>query len=129
MAVGVAPSGAMDVSQRAEDIGWYQLGPRPGSRGNAVLAGHLNWQGKVGVFAPLCEMRRGDLVAVRAADGETRAYHTQWIEEYPADNAPVAKVFEPLDDPALTLITCGGYWNPATRRCSTRVVARATRSD
>jgi sortase (surface protein transpeptidase) len=128
VAVGLTPQDAMDVPQRPGDVGWYQYGPRPGSQGNAVLAGHIDWQGEVGVFARLRQVLPSDLVIIRGADSESRRYLAQWLEEYPVAAAPVAKVFETLDYPALTLITCGGRWNPATRLYDTRVVVRAARA-
>lgn len=128
VAVGLTEDGAMDVPQRAGDVGWYQLGPRPGSRGNAVLAGHVDWRGEVGIFGRLRELRPGDSVIIRGADGESRAYATQWLEEYPVESAPIQRVFESMEEAALTLITCGGRWNPLARRYDTRVVARAIRT-
>jgi sortase (surface protein transpeptidase) len=127
VAVGLTPEGAMDVPQRPEDVGWYQYSARPGMKGNAVLAGHLTWYGVDGVFRRLVEMKPGDTALIQAADGQQREYGVAWHEEWPLNTAPVGKVFEPLDVPALTLITCGGRWNAATQRFDTRVVIRAER--
>ena len=127
IAVGLAPDGSMEVPQRPQDVGWYQYSARPGAKGNSVLAGHLNWYGADGVFRRLAEAVPGDAVTVRAADGEERTYAVEWHEEWPLNTAPVGKVFEPLDVPALTLITCGGRWNAATQRYDTRVVIRCQR--
>lgn len=127
IAVGLTPEGAMDVPKRAGDVGWYEYSPRPGLPGNAVLAGHLDWQGVTGVFNRLLELRPGDAVAIRTGDGQDRGYRVQWHEEYQVNSAPVERIFEAWPSPALTLITCGGRWNPATRRYDTRVVIRALR--
>src|SRR5205085_1186906 len=35
-------AGAMDVPTNVWDVGWFQLGPRPGDVGNAVIDGHLD---------------------------------------------------------------------------------------
>jgi len=127
IAVGLALDGSMEVPQRPQDVGWYQYSARPGAKGNSVLAGHLNWYGVDGVFRRLAEMVPGDTVTVLAADGEERKYAVEWHQEWPLNTAPVGKVFEPLDVPALTLITCGGRWNAATQRYDTRVVIRCQR--
>ena len=127
IAVGLAPDGSMEVPQRPQDVGWYQYSARPGAKGNSVLAGHLNWYGVDGVFRRLAETVPGEAVIVRAADGEERTYAVEWHQEWPLTTAPVGKVFEPLDVPALTLITCGGRWNAATQRYDTRVVVRCQR--
>jgi LPXTG-site transpeptidase (sortase) family protein len=129
IAVGLTPEGAMDVPQRAEEVGWYEHSQRPGLRGNAVLAGHLDWYGVDGVFRRLAELEQGDAIVVRAADGQERTYAVEWRRSYPAGNAiaVVGEVFEQLGRAALTLITCGGRWNSASQRYDLRVVVRAGR--
>lgn len=127
VSVGLTPERAMDVPQRADQVGWYEYSARPGMKGNSVLAGHLDWNGQPGVFRRLSDMRRGDSVAVRGADGQERSYTVEWTNEWPLATAPVGTVFEPVEQPALTLITCGGRWNTATQRYDTRVVVRALR--
>ncbi len=137
IAVGLTPELAMDVPQRAKEVGWYEYSTRPGMKGNSVLgnsvlgnsvlAGHLDWMGAPGVFRRLIDLKAGDSVAVRGADGQERTYAVEWNREWQVGTAPLATVFEPIDRPALTLITCGGRWNPATRLYDTRVVVRACR--
>lgn len=127
ISVGLTPELAMDVPQRAEEIGWYEYSTRPGMKGNSVLAGHLDWHGVPGVFRRLSELRQGDSVEVRGADGQVRPYAVEWNREWQTGRAPITTVFEPVDRPALTLITCGGRWNPNTRLYDTRVVVRAFR--
>jgi sortase (surface protein transpeptidase) len=127
IAVGLTPQLAMDVPKRAEEVGWYEYSVRPGMKGNSVLAGHLDWNGVSGVFRRLNDLRGGDKVAIRGADGQERDYTVEWNREWPFATAPVGTIFEPLDRPAVTLITCGGRWNAATQRYDTRVVVRAVR--
>ena len=127
ISVGLTPEKAMDVPQRADQVGWYEYSARPGMKGNSILAGHLDWFGQPGVFRRLIDMRRGDTVAVRGADGQERHYAVDWTNEWPLSSAPVGTIFEPVEQPALTLITCGGRWNQATQRYDTRVVGRALR--
>jgi LPXTG-site transpeptidase (sortase) family protein len=127
IAVGLTPQLAMDVPQRAEEVGWYEYSTRPGMKGNSILAGHLDWLGQPGVFRQLAEMKQGDTVTIRGADGQERTYAVEWNREWPFVTAPIGTVFEDVDRPALTLITCGGRWNATTQRYDTRVVVRAYR--
>ena len=129
IAVGLTQDGAMDVPQQASDVGWYEYSQRPGQKGNAVLAGHLDWYGVNGVFWRLAEAQVGDAVIIRGADRQERAYHVEWRRSYPAGDgvAVVGEVFEPLERASLTLITCSGRWNPAAQRYDARVVVRAGR--
>lgn len=66
-----APGGVLDPP--AGIVGWYAATgwPRPGesSRQHAVLAGHVRWDGRPGVFARLGEIRVGDSVLVTDARG------------------------------------------------------------
>jgi LPXTG-site transpeptidase (sortase) family protein len=127
ISVGLTPQMAMDVPQRADQVGWYEYSTRPGMKGNSVLAGHLDWNGVSGVFRRLGEMRTGDKATIRGANGEERVYTVEWTNEWQFASAPVGTIFESVEQPALTLITCGGRWNPATQRYDTRVVVRAVR--
>ncbi|MDP1709741.1 MAG: class F sortase, partial [Candidatus Komeilibacteria bacterium] len=39
--VALTPDGAMDIPKNIGDVAWFNLGPRPGESGNAVIAGHF----------------------------------------------------------------------------------------
>lgn len=127
VAVGLTTDGAMDVPRLPSDIGWYEYSPRPGLTGNSILAGHLNWQGTPAVFARLAEVTSGAPVLVRESDGDERRFAVEWKREVPAEAVPPRQVFEPITTPGLTLITCGGRYNPDTRRYDARIVVRALR--
>jgi len=49
----------MDVPKGLNNIGWFNLGPRPGENGNAVIDGHYGvWKnGKGAVFNNLHKLR------------------------------------------------------------------------
>jgi len=42
--VGLTSNGAMAVPKGPNDVGWFELGPRPGDIGSAVIAGHDGWK-------------------------------------------------------------------------------------
>ena len=42
--VGLTPDGAMDVPKERANVAWFNLGPRPGENGSAVVAGHYGWE-------------------------------------------------------------------------------------
>lgn len=127
IAVGLTNDGAMDVPKRPTDVGWFEYSPRPGLAGNSILAGHLDWQGAPGAFATLSSVKNGESVVVRESDGSERGFAVEWKREVAAEAPPPKQVFEPIISPGLTLITCGGRYNPATRRYDTRIVVRAIR--
>src|SRR5690242_20464885 len=52
------------------DVAWYDLGPRPGEPGNAILNGHVDWWTGAAVFTDLSRLRVGDTIEVVRADGQ-----------------------------------------------------------
>ena len=104
---------------------WYSDGPRPGMNGNAVLTGHLDWQGKPGEFFRLKELTTGDIIQVTSSDGKQYLYTVQSSELYSAESAPVTDILGAKDHPLLTLITCEGTFDPVKHDFSQRRVIRA----
>jgi hypothetical protein len=53
--VGLTADGAMDVPAGPADVAWFDLGPRPGEIGSAVVAGHYwGWNKKNMAFGRHC---------------------------------------------------------------------------
>src|ERR1035437_8819740 len=70
--VGITPLGAMDVPKLPADVGWFNLGPRPGDNGSAVVAGHFGWKNNIpAVFDNLSKLQIGDEVNVIDEKGAT----------------------------------------------------------
>ena len=51
--LGLTSSGALDIPENATTAGWFALSPVPGEVGPAVLAAHVDYDKKPGVFARL----------------------------------------------------------------------------
>jgi hypothetical protein len=124
--VGLASDGAMDVPKDPSKVAWYQLGPRPGERGNAVVAGHVDWGGKLAVFWRLKELRPGDDLEIVAADDKHFPFVVRWQRWYDAGSPLVNEVFGQSTDTELTLITCGGDFDKSSRQYLSRLVVRAS---
>src|SRR4051812_34701143 len=62
--VGKTPDGAMDVPHDYSETAWYNLGPRPGEPGNAVIDGHVDSTTGKAVFWDLRKLTRGDRIVV-----------------------------------------------------------------
>lgn len=92
-----------------EVAGWYEGGPAPGEIGPAILLGHINGDGKPGIFEKLPDLVVGDEVVV---DGKVfKVYETTWA---PKNNFPADKVYAKTTEPELRLITCGGDFDQST---------------
>lgn len=105
-------------------MAWYQLGPRPGERGNAIVAGHVDWGGKTAVFWKLNELKAGSVVEIVATDDRRYEFVVQWQRWYDAEGAPVEEVFGQSEAVEVTLVTCGGAFDPKTRQYRSRLVVR-----
>jgi len=126
--LGVDSQGVMQSPKSAFEVGWYDFTAQPGTGGNAVFSGHVDFA-SVGaaVFWNLRQLGPGDLVEVRLADGTAYQYLVVSSTSYPGDDAPVADIVGPTGKDTVTLITCTGTFNREVRQYSHRLVVRAER--
>lgn len=104
--VGLTPDGAMGVPSNYENTAWYNLGPKPGEPGNAVIDGHVDSQTGAAVFWNLRKLRPGDLVIVVGDDGAERKFVVTALVSYKRAEAPLQQIFGPAPGVHLNLITC-----------------------
>src|SRR6266516_4284586 len=123
--VGVRPNATMETpTQRPwNDVGWYNAGPRPGERGSAVIAGHLDRPGgNPAVFWHLRDLHVGDSVLVVDASSTTLRFHVTRLMYYPPQDAPVQDIFGNTAGSFLNLTTCAGDWIPTQHQTALRLV-------
>ncbi len=109
--VAKTPTGAMDVPQRWDNVGWYRLGTVPGKQGNAVIAGHLDTTTGPAVFWNLNKLRPGDTVTVIDDRGQAIRFRVRALQAYYVNNAPLQHIFGNTSGAHLNLITCSGYFD------------------
>lgn len=121
--VGLTSDGAMDVPKGPAEVAWFNLGPRPGETGSAVIAGHYGWKNNMpAVFDNLHKLRIGDKISVGDEKGATTTFVVREIRTYGKDEA-ASDVFGSDDGKAhLNLITCTGVWSKAEKTRSERLV-------
>lgn len=123
--VGLEPDGSMEVPD-ATDVGWYEPGARPGStQGSAVLAAHVDYAGRPGAFFDLRLLPEGAEVFVVAPDGHELRFLVEGRAQVDKDELPVEELFRSAGPPLLTLITCGGSFDPSARHYDDNIVVRA----
>ena len=121
--VGLTYDGAMDIPKNPDDVAWFELGPRPGENGSAVMAGHYG--GKASAFDNLYKLRKGDKLYIEDDKGATITFMVRENRRYDP-NADASSVFSSSDGSAhLNLITCEGTWNKVSKSYSTRLVVFA----
>lgn len=108
MRLGISGNGSLQVPPNGFPAGWFTGAPTPGETGPAVIAGHVHWSGRPGVFARLDRLKPGDKVMVTRQDRSTATFRVSRVREYPKASFPSAAVYGDIDHPGLRLITCGG---------------------
>ena len=125
---GIGADGVMEAPDGPEDVAWYGFSARPGGGGNAVFSAHLDYHNYgPAVFSGLNELENGDLVEVYLADGTVYRYEVVLSLSYSAETAPSEDIVGPTSREVITLITCAGSFDQASRRYSHRLVVRAER--
>jgi sortase (surface protein transpeptidase) len=108
--LGRAADGTVEVPD-PEVAGWYAPGTRPGDPGSAVILGHVDSDNAPAVFYRLRELRPGDEILIRRADGSTLRFVVQRTRKYPKARFPTDDVYYPTLSPELRLVTCGGEFD------------------
>ena len=130
LTLGQAADGTLETpppGEHYDQAGWYRYSPRPGAVGPAVLVGHIDSKkGGPSVFFRLGELRRGDPVEVRRADGTVAVFAVDDVRRFHKADFPTQLVYGNTDRPALRLITCGGPFDRATGHYVDNVIVTAS---
>ena len=119
--VGILDDGTMGIPQKAINVGWFELGPRPGENGSAVVAGHVDGRnGEAAVFTDLNKLQPGDTLSVEDEKGISTTFVVREKRTY--DPGYADEVFNQTDSSYLNLITCDGEWDRAKESYSKRLV-------
>jgi len=124
--VGLTKTGAMGVPAKPSETAWYMLGTKPGEKGSAVIAGHVNWwNGVKGVFQNLKKLKPGDKMTIEDDRGKITTFVVRKIREY-GQKEDASEVFLSDDGKAhLNLVTCTGVWDRLTQAYTKRLVVFA----
>jgi LPXTG-site transpeptidase (sortase) family protein len=124
--VGITPQGALGVPGTPTNAAWYDQGPRPGEKGDAVIDGHSGWKNNIpAVFDNLHKLQKGDTLYVEDEKGVTTTFVVREVRTY-GQNQDDSNVFVTSDKQAhLNLITCEGTWNEVQKSYSNRLVVFA----
>jgi LPXTG-site transpeptidase (sortase) family protein len=93
-----------------------------GAKGNAVIAGHVVTLREGNVFRFLYQLELED--EIKVWDDKDREHDFRVVDVKlvsPTDLSPMAQT----DEPTLTLITCGGEFDPIKREFSERLIVTA----
>ena len=132
--LGVDAQGVMETPDGPLNVAWYDFSARPGFApeeshgGNAVFSGHVDYYNYgPAVFWNLRNLELDDEIEVRLADGTVYRYGVISRNQYNATTAPIQEIVGDTPNEVITLITCGGSFDPAAGEYDDRVVVRAQR--
>lgn len=122
--MGLTADGAVDVPKGPSYTAWFNLGPRPGEIGSAVITGHFGpWKdGEKSVFDDLSKLSKGDSLTVEDEKGTITTFVVRALLTLSQD-ADAPEVFSSSDEKVhLNLITCSGVWNKTQKSYSNRLI-------
>lgn len=122
--LGLTSQRTMEVPDSAEVAGWYKASPIPGEMGPAIIAAHVDWKGRAGVFINLNKIRIGEKIFISLRDGKTIKYRVFSVRHYSKDNFPTASVYGNINYVGLRLITCSN-WSEQDRKYRDNLVVYA----
>lgn len=123
--LGLQSDGTLEVPPDGASAGWYTEAPTPGELGPAIIAGHVDWNGKPGVFYDLRNVRPGDEVEVTREDGVIAVFRVSRVEQFPKGAFPTDVVYGDINHAGLRLITCGGSFDRQARSYQDNIVVFA----
>ncbi len=126
-AVGLDADGNVEVPYDVVRTGWYRFSARPGSgEGSVVIVGHRDGveQGD-GAFISLGRLEPGDRIVVTRSDGREIRYEVVARESFAKSRVPLRELFSRSGPERLTLITCGGAFDPAALQYTDNIVVTA----
>src|ERR671920_2520395 len=128
--VGNVTDGVMQDPSGPWVVSWYEPLGKIGEGGNVVIAGHVDyWNVGPAVFWDVRDLPKGDIIRVVGEDGKNYEYAVQWTTSYMADQLTPEVIQNDIvgdtGQETLTLITCGGEFNPDTGEYNQRWVVRA----
>lgn len=128
LGVGLAPDGQLAVPNDLRRVGWYGVGAVPGDTGTALVAAHVDYAHKPGVFFRLDRLSPGATVQVVHADGSVSDFKVVARRMVAKPRLPVADLTRASGPPRLVLVTCGGSYDKGRRSYRDNVLVYAVPS-
>lgn len=128
--VGLASDGSVGIPSGPGNAAWFELSPRPGEKGNAIITGHFGWKNGIpAVFDDLYKLIKGDKIYVEDETGTSTVFIVRESKRYDPKTS-ASFVFISNDEKShLNLITCEGIWNKTQKSYSKRLVVFADKEE
>ncbi len=125
--VGVSATGQMETPQNWNEGGWYKRAAKPGEPGNIIINAHYDTStGAPAAFWELKNIMTDDTVVLIDDYGREYTYRVTEFFYVNIHDPERLKILNEVEDKSeLTLITCGGVWQPALGTYDNRFVVKA----
>lgn len=131
----VGPDGVMGNPKGPTDVAWYDFsqnsnarGGIPGVGGNSIISGHVDYVNYgPAVFWNLRQLQPGDEIQIVLDDGTVLKYVVEWNRTADGATANWPEIVRATLQESVTLITCTGTFDPATRSYDRRQIVWAVR--
>ncbi len=126
--LGLTPDGSapqVPPTSTPGQAAWFSGGPRPGDVGAAVIVGHVDGDGQLGVFYHLGRLKAGDEIFVGRDNAPVARFRVAEVREVAKADFPARVVYGPVPGVELRLITCGGPFDDAAHQYLDSVVVFA----
>jgi Sortase domain len=121
--------GVLGVPADIHKTGWWSDSASPvDPTGTVLIAGHVDSAAAgAGAFFPLKQARRGTLVQVTTASGQTKTYKVSSVETMLKEDLPT-RIWSQKGPNRLVVVTCGGPFDQATGHYRDNIVVTAVRA-
>jgi LPXTG-site transpeptidase (sortase) family protein len=124
--VGVTADGALEAPTDWTKAGWYKKSAFPGRKGNVIIDGHYDTNtGSAAAFWNLKNLKVGDKVVVADEYGVEHTYVVNELIHVSITDTNRLEKLNKHSGRTLTLITCGGFWNPVIGTYDERLIVKA----
>lgn len=120
--VGRLKNGQMGVPENVDNTGWFEPGTKPGNRGSAVIAGHVDDKTGPSVFFNLEDMENGEEIIITGENDKRLIFKVVGKEVFPRNDAPISEIFGYTSRRMLNLITCTGDFDNSAGTHNDRLV-------
>jgi sortase (surface protein transpeptidase) len=110
------------VPTSAHVVDWYDDGPTPGQIGSAVILGHVDSFVGPGTFFYLKDLKAGDTITAKLADGVITHFVVVKVVEYSKTAFPDQLVYGSHGTRSMQLVTCGGTFDHKTGHYESNIV-------
>ncbi len=130
----VGGDGVMQNPEGPTDVAYYDfsvfpnMGGRPGAGGNTVISGHVDYHDYgPAVFWDIRKLEPGAEITIHLRDGSEYKYKVEWNRTVDPASTAWNEIVAATPQESVTMITCAGTFDPATRSYDQRRVVWAVR--